>query len=134
MCVVPSCSDWYLACILNGPVALWQEGTARVVTAPCACVTQSRASADGNSSILVCTCMVCGPREEADSQIGEVTAKSRSLQATLGKHGPQAGPPFIVNHAGPQCVCVGRDSKQRKRCGIAQRWFQVNPDGSSALS
>lgn len=99
-------------------LAPWQEGTARVITAPCACMTQSRASADGNSSILVCACMVCGPRDEADRQIGEVTAESRSLQATLGKHGPSAGPlgllPLTVNPAGSQCVCVGRDSKQRK--------------------
>lgn len=99
-------------------LALRQEGTAHVVTAPCACVTQSRASANGNSSILVCTCIVCGPREEADRQIGEATAVSCSLQATLGKHGSSAGPlgllPLTVNHAGPQYVCVGRDSKQRK--------------------
>lgn len=49
-------------------LAPWQEGTARVITALCACVTQSRESVDGNSSILVCACMVCGPRDEADRQ------------------------------------------------------------------
>lgn len=67
----------------------------------------SRTSVDGYSSVLVCACVVCGPKEEADRHIGEVTAKSCSLQATLGKHGPPAGP-LTVNHTGTQCVCVGR--------------------------